>query len=215
MAKINLRFIVILILILVLSGCVSIPRSPSPRFYRLTPVEQERPGGDFKMASGVIVGIGPIKIPEYLNRPQMVTVDKNRMMIFAQFDRWGEPLDLSILRVLSENLAFSMVGADIEIYPWNMLIPVRLQVVLDVAQIDVDLEKDLVLVVRWSVLDLKNKSLVLSRRTVLKEPVKPSNYSGVAAALSSVLRRLSNEIIRELSQVPIQDKEMKHPDIIY
>jgi hypothetical protein len=205
MPKKSFHFMVLLILIPVLSGCVSMARSPSPRFYRLTPIEQGQPEGDFKMESGVIVGVGPIKIPEYLNRPQMVTVDKNRMMNFAQFDRWGEPLDLAILRTLTENLTLSMAGADIEIYPWNMFIPVRLQVVLDVAQIDVDLEKDLVLVVRWSVLDIKNKSLFLSRRTVLKEPVKPSNYSGVAAALSSVLRRLSNEIILELSQVPIKD----------
>ncbi|MDD5664826.1 MAG: PqiC family protein [Candidatus Omnitrophica bacterium] len=158
------------------------------------------------MKSGAVVGIGPIKIPEYLNRPQIATVNKNRMITFAQFDRWGEPLDLSILRVLSENLASSMTGVDIEMYPWNMLMPVRLQVVLDVVQIDVELEKDLIFVVRWSVLDLKNKSLVLSKRTVLKEPVKPSNYSGVAAALSSVLGRLGNEIIQELSQVPTQDK---------
>ncbi|MDD3087938.1 MAG: PqiC family protein [Candidatus Omnitrophica bacterium] len=206
MKKVSFYFILLPSLILILNGCVSIGRSPSPRFYRLTSIGQEFPEVDSKMKSGAVVGIGPIKIPEYLNRPQIATVNKNRMITFAQFDRWGEPLDLSILRVLSENLASSMTGVDIEMYPWNMLMPVRLQVVLDVVQIDVELEKDLIFVVRWSVLDLKNKSLVLSKRTVLKEPVKPSNYSGVAAALSSVLGRLGNEIIQELSQVPTQDK---------
>ncbi len=207
MKKLSFYFMLLPILILMLSGCVSVGRSPSPRFYRLTSISQESSEGDFKMKSGAaVVGIGPIKIPEYLNRPQIATVNMNRMLTFAQFDRWAEPLDLSMLRVLSENLASSMAGADIEMYPWNILIPVRLQVVLDVMQIDIELEKDLIFVVRWSVLDLKNKSLVFSRRTVLKEPVKPSNYSGVASALSSVLRRLGNEIIQELSQVPIQDK---------
>ncbi|OQB13216.1 MAG: hypothetical protein BWY16_00265 [Candidatus Omnitrophica bacterium ADurb.Bin205] len=206
MKKVSFYFMLLPILILMLSGCVSISRSPSPRFYRLTSISQESSGGDFKMKSGAVIGIGPIKIPEYLNRPQIATVDKNRMITFAQFDRWAEPLDLSMLRVLSENLASSMAGGDVEMYPWNMLIPVRLQVALDVMQIDVEFEKDLIFVVRWSVLDIKNKSLVFSRRTVLKEPVKSSNYSQVAAALSSVLRRLGNEIIQELSQVTIQDK---------
>ncbi|MDD5128263.1 MAG: PqiC family protein [Candidatus Omnitrophica bacterium] len=196
-----LRFLVFSVFIFVLSGCASISRSPSPRFYKLGSITPEQISEKFKISGDEIIGVGPVKIPDYLNRPQIVTVNNNQLMTFAEFDRWGEPLDFAIGRILNENLMLLMECKDIEIFPWNILIPVRFQVVLDVVELDVNMNKELVLTAQWSILDLKNKNLAFSKRSVLMEDVKPHHYSGVVMALNAALSKISIEIGQELSRL--------------
>ncbi|MCK9430346.1 MAG: PqiC family protein [Candidatus Omnitrophica bacterium] len=202
-----LRFLVFSVFIFVFSGCASISRSPSPRFYKLGSITQEQISEKFKIAGDEIIGVGPVKIPDYLNRPQIVTVNNNQLMTFAEFDRWGEPLDFAIGRILNENLMLLMECKDIEIFPWNMLIPVRFQVVLDVVELDVNMNKELVLTTQWSILDLKNKNLAFSKRSQLREDVKPHHYSGVVAALNTALSKISIEIGQELSRLSDHEKK--------
>ncbi|MFA4992860.1 MAG: PqiC family protein [Candidatus Omnitrophota bacterium] len=203
MKNIILGFLICPIFIFVLSGCVSITKSPSPRFYKLGSISQEQAGARFKATNDGIIGVGPVKIPEYLNRPQIVTVDNNNMVNFAQFDRWGEPLDFAIARILDENLSVIVDSKGIEMFPWSMFMPVRFQVVLDIVELDVNMSKDLVLTAQWSILDLKTKSPVFSKRSLLIEDVNPHNYSGVVAALNTVLSKISIEIGQELSRLPV------------
>ncbi len=66
-----------------LCGCISVPNSPEPRFYTLQLLDENQSGKKFDIALGLIVGVGPVKIPEYLNRPQIATQDKNKMLKFA------------------------------------------------------------------------------------------------------------------------------------
>lgn len=211
MRDITLRFLLCPIFIFVLSGCVAISRSPSPRFYKLDSISQEQVGGKFKVANDEIIGIGPVKIPEYLNRPQIVTLDNNKMITFAEFDRWGEPLDFAIARILNENLKEIIECKDMEMFPWNIFIPVKFQVVLDVIELDVNISKNLSLSAQWSILDLKNKNLVFSKRSVLKEDINPRNYSGVVGALNTALSKISIEIGQELSRLLSQEKK-KFPE---
>jgi len=189
-----------------LNGCISVSRSPSPRFYRLSSMSDSLIEQKLNIASDEIIGVGPVKIPEYLNRPQIVTINDNQMVNFAQFDRWGESLDLAIARVLNENLTATLESRDIELYPWNILIPVKFQVVVDVIELEANLKKDIVFVAQWSIVDLKNKNLVFSKRSALKEAINPHNYSGSVAALNKVLSKLSVEIAQELSQLSSQSK---------
>jgi uncharacterized lipoprotein YmbA len=76
-------------LALALIGCMSVPNSPTPRFYMLQAVNENQVSKKTNIASDVVIGVGPVKIPEYQDRPQIVTQDKEEMLKFAQFDRWG------------------------------------------------------------------------------------------------------------------------------
>ena len=50
-------------------------------------------------------GIGPIKIPEYLNQPKIVTRKGPNELTLAEFDRWAERLKDNLTRVLAKNLS--------------------------------------------------------------------------------------------------------------
>jgi uncharacterized lipoprotein YmbA len=98
------------LLIFVLSGCISVGSSPNPRFYMLKHSGEDEVVQKFDIPAGIISLIGPVDIPQYLVRPQIVTQDDGGMMNIAQFDRWGESLDAGISRLIIEELNLMLPG---------------------------------------------------------------------------------------------------------
>ena len=181
-------------LALVLSGCMSVPNSPTPRFYMLQAVYKNQVSKKTNIASDVVIGVGPVKIPKYQDRPQIVTQDKEKMLKFAQFDRWGEPLDLGITRLIGENLAVMLPEAKFTLYPWNSAVPVKYQVVVEITQLDSNLDKDMFVVAQWLVIDVQNAKTLIIKRSEFRQSIVPQNYSGLVKTLSMACTSLSSEI---------------------
>ena len=133
------RYITFMIFIFLLAGCVSVPTSPNPRFYMLRSAAKDQMPGISDPISGIVVAVGPIKIPEYQDRPQIVTQDRDGMLTFAQFDRWGESLDQGIQRVIAENLAAMLPKAVFGIFPCNHAMSVKYQVIAEIIKLDSDI----------------------------------------------------------------------------
>jgi uncharacterized lipoprotein YmbA len=146
------------------------------------------------MMSHVIIGVGPVKIPGYQDRPQIVTISKERTLTFAQFDRWGESLDLGMERLIAEGLTTAFPTAILTSYPWDRSMPVKYQVVLEILQLDSELDKDLFLVAQWQVIDVPNTKTVMIKRSAFRQPIIPQDYPGLAKALSASCASLSREI---------------------
>ena len=93
-----------LLLTFCLAGC-SLPlpthQPQSFRYYVLnipTPVRAQP-------VSGPRLGVVPVTLPGYLNRPQIVTRDTDNVNIRVNdFDRWGEELGTGVSRLLCESL---------------------------------------------------------------------------------------------------------------
>lgn len=190
--------IVYLFFLLTLSGCITAPDTPVPRFYRLQAADNIQVSVRSKLASGVIIGVGPVGIPEYQNRPQIVTQNENKMLTIAQFDRWGEPLDLALARLVSDNLTALLEGVTIKTYPWNLAIPVKYQLILDVVKLESQLDKDLFFAVQWSIIDAQANKMVLMKKSEFRLPITPHNYSGLVKTLSTACASLSSEIAKAL-----------------
>jgi len=186
-------------LALVLSGCVSVPDSPSSRFYMLQAADGNQVSKKTNIASDAVIGVGPVKIPEYQDRPQIVTQDKEKMLKFAQFDRWGEPLDLGMARLIEENLAVMFPESKFTLYPWNSSVPVKYQVVVEIIQLDSKLDGDMFLVVQWLVIDVQNMKTMIIKRSEFRQSIIPQDYSGLAKTLSMACASLSSEIAESLS----------------
>jgi len=80
-------------------------------FYTLSAVAEEQGSTDRGRSSGLAVGVGPITLPKYLDRPQVVTRPTANRLNLAEFHRWGEPLNQMLSRTVSENLAANL-GTD-------------------------------------------------------------------------------------------------------
>ena len=51
------------------------------------------------------VGIGPVTLPQYLDRPQIVERTGPNSLKIAEFDRWAEPLNNTVPRILVQNIS--------------------------------------------------------------------------------------------------------------
>jgi hypothetical protein len=89
-----------------LNGCALLqPQADPTRFYVLT-VQNAPPAraveGEFKRWK---VGLKPVELPAYLRSKAMVVRTGTNEIHFADFDRWAEPLDQGISRVMKETLS--------------------------------------------------------------------------------------------------------------
>jgi uncharacterized lipoprotein YmbA len=188
-------------LALALNGCISVPNSPTPRFYMLRTVDENQVSRKINIASDVLIGIGPVKIPEYQNRPQIVTQSKEKMLKFAQFDRWGESLDLGVARLIGEDLTVMLPGVKFVLYPWNSTIAVKYQVVVEIVQLDSELDEDLFLVAQWLIIDAQNAKTMIIKRSEFRQAIIPQSYYGLAKTLSIACASLSSEIAEALAEL--------------
>ena len=83
---------------LILAGCGS---SPTVHYYALDTIDNRVAQDD---EGSAIISVGAFRMPEYLNRSQMVTRGPGAEIIVDEFNRWAEPLDNAMHRVLASNL---------------------------------------------------------------------------------------------------------------
>lgn len=185
--------------VLGLSGCISIPNSPTSRFYVLSSIDQDQVSQKFNIPSDVIIGIGPVKIPEYQNRPQMVTQSQEKMLKFAQFDRWGESLNIGVSRLIREDLTVMLPRAKFTLYPWNPSTAVKYRVTVEVVKLDSDLGGNMIFVAQWLVLDMQNIKTLVIKRSEFRQAIIPQNYSGLTKTLSLACASVSGDIAQALS----------------
>jgi uncharacterized lipoprotein YmbA len=147
------------------------------------------------------LGIGPIKFPGYLDRPQLVTrVSQNRFAV-AENDRWAEPLEENFSRVLSQNLSILLQTDRIVAYPWERSQQPAYQVQVEVLRFEPNAEQIVELWAQWSITD-KTKKILSVKESYLTRPAKDKSTEASVAALSEVVGTLSQEIsasIRSLS----------------
>ena len=186
---------------LLLSGCISLPNSPispTPRFYMLSAINETQVSKKINIPADVLIGVGPVKIPGYLDRPQMVTKDKEGVLKFDEFDRWGESLDRGLARLVREDLTGKLPGTKLVLYPWGSEVAVNYQVTLEVVKLDSEIDRDMSFVVQWTVIDVQNSKTVIIKSSVFHQPIIPQNYSGLAKTLSASCASLSHQIAQTL-----------------
>jgi Uncharacterized protein conserved in bacteria len=101
--------------VVLLAGCT---HSPPVRFYTLTPLDrQEIRRASRQEAVPGAVRIMPVDIPDYLDRPQIMTRDGKNILKLAEFDRWAGSLGDNITAVLAENLGLLLASDRVFIHP--------------------------------------------------------------------------------------------------
>ena len=87
------------LLFFMLSACAFTQQS---RFYRLQALADNITISSQKIS----IGIEEVAVPRYVDRPQIVLVDKDTSeLTVSEFHRWGEPLASSITRVLADDIS--------------------------------------------------------------------------------------------------------------
>ena len=179
------------------AGCV---RSPEPKFYTLTPVQDQFIGRRSTPAQNAVIGIGPVKLADYLDKPQIVTRTSDEQLAKSEFNRWAGSFKDNFINVLADDLGFLLSDQQIYLYPFRPSMTIDYQITLDVIRCDGRLGDAAVLVVRWTVFEGPDKKLLKMNRTNISEPVTGPDYAALVAAQSRAVAQLSREIAAAIQQ---------------
>ena len=172
-------------------GC----RSQSPRFYHLNSIQEDQVISKRKSpAQNAVVGIGPVKLADYLDQSLLVTRTSDNQAVKAEFDRWVGSFKDNFVNVLADNIGFLVPTERIYLYPWRVSVPIDYQVAVDIVRCDGRLNDAAWLEARWSILGGPEKKLLKSNRSSIREPVSGSDYAALVAAQSRAVAKLSQEI---------------------
>ena len=180
-------------LLFMMMGCAT---TPPANFYVLNPLsglarnEQvvPRPPGD------LYVGVGPVKIPDYLDRVQIVTRSGGTTVQMSEYHRWSEPLDKSLERIIAQNLTDLLASDNVFLYPWPGARRVDYQVVIEVKRFDGKPGDTVRLDACWMLLSDGGKQVRLSRNSRINEPVGGESFEELVLSLSRAAAKLSREI---------------------
>lgn len=151
----------------------------------------------------LVIAIRPIGgLPQYLDRPQIVTrVSPNRLDL-AEFNRWAEPLARSFSRVLVDNLSILLATEQITLYGRESSTPPDFQILLNVTRFDGTLGGSASLVARWSITGKDGSVVAATTKSTINVPTGAAGYEALAAALSQTIAGLCREIAAAIKAHP-------------
>ena len=145
--------------VFMLSACAS---SSPVRYFSLSPIDAEfRKDSD----DAVMLGLGPIRMPEYLNRSQIVTRGANAEMQVDEFSRWSEPLTTSLMRIVAADVDNLLQDVVVVVFPYETLVrdQVNYRLIGDVGRFEADYMGRILLEVQWGVADINGEVIVPMR----------------------------------------------------
>ena len=185
-------------LALTLMACSS---SPPVRYFSLSPIDS---GFQQDPDDSVMLGLGPFRMPDYLDRSQIVTRGANSEMQVDEFSRWSEPLATSLLRIVSTDVDNLLPGVVVVVFPYESFVrdQVKYRLVGDINRFEADHLGQIVLEVQWGVADADGGVTVPVRRNRYQaQAATPDDPSAVAAAMNDALSQFSRDIASKLEAV--------------
>jgi uncharacterized protein len=175
-------------------------RDPS-RFFALSVAVEGSPSESAAKGAGRTIGVGPVRLPEYLDRNQICVRLSETELSYSRTNRWAAPLRESFLSVLVQDLGILLERDRVLVYPWTAD-TVDLQIEILVRHFESHRSGANRLVARWTVRDEASGEPILVRDSSLERRSESDGPGGDVAALSATLADLAGEIAAALRALP-------------
>jgi len=191
--------IFLIISLVVLGGCLGKGTQDPTKYYLLQPMASSVTGDQTGAEdSGFSVGVGPIRMRQYLDRPQIVTRTGENEVYIDTFQNWAEPLGDNFSAILTANLSVLLETNKLILWPFGKKVKhVDYQVLVDVIRFDGVLGGEAVLSARWYVVSHKEGMKVeemIPKRSTFTAPLEGDSYEDLVAAMSKTLEDFSREV---------------------
>ncbi len=183
------RCAALLLLAATLAGCAS---KPPIQFYALS--ADPAPAASAAANRELVLAIGPVDLPDYLRRPQIVTRPGANRLQVDEFNRWGGALEEEITRVVARHLGAALGTGRVYAYPSRVVPDTDLRIALSFRSFDGALGDAVALEAAWSVIDERSARVLATSQAVYRAPVAGAGYVDYAAALSAGLALLSSDL---------------------
>jgi uncharacterized protein len=183
-----------------LAGCFNLkPARDVTRFYVLAPLPV--PAAELPSAgsSNLVVGLGPVTIPAYLEKPTLAVRHGTNELTYLETCRWAENLDRAVPRVLAQDLSAALPSGRLRVGAW-LRRDITMELHVRLLQFEVDDRGQGTLVASWRLCSPGEGKTLQSGETRLSQagPEPAANPAGAVNTLSELLAALARELARQL-----------------
>jgi uncharacterized lipoprotein YmbA len=179
------------------------PRAERTRFLMLAPASAAGSNGPASSATTLVIGLGPVQLPAYLDRQEFVIRTSPNAFDLSDRYRWAEPLADNFRAVLGSDIR-SQLGGNVIGYPWYAGTKLDYIVRVQVEQFDSDTDGTAALTARWQLRAAKPNQELISRESQFTHKATSSGGDAAAAALSADIADLGQQIASAVEQAQQQ-----------
>jgi uncharacterized protein len=174
------------------------PATQSSQFYVLS-ADPGAPVAQRASRRPLSIEIGPVSLPDIVDRPQIVTrLDSNRIKL-GEFDRWAGDLNENLVSVLSQNLMARLNTQDISYFRSQSRGNPDFRIALRFFRFDGQLGERAGIAGVWQLLDGVESCQLESHQFDISETPAGSGYADFVAALSKGVAELSQSIAERVA----------------
>ena len=197
-----LKEIVLLISFIFLGGCLGTGTQKPTDYYLLQTLNSSAEERGAVVGEGVVLWVGPVRVRDYLNRPQIVTRTSTNEIKIHEFHYWGEPLNSNFTAILAENLSVLLSTDRILIFPFRRQqgLPLDYQVTVDVIRFDGEPGVKASLLAQYYLLKFEGneRKQIVTRQPSFSKPLADKSFETLVATMSGLVADLSREIAGEI-----------------
>lgn len=195
------KMVAVVILSGALTGCFGKASAPAS-FYMMAPLA---PPASNAVSDGVekqtLIAVDAVRIPDYLDRNQIVTrIDETGYQL-AELDQWAESMNVTLTRVISENLSRQLHAGDVEVFASARWVPFDYRIDVEVLRLDGKIGDQVTLTAQWGIFKADKEEMIFLRKSEYQEKAEGDTYSGIVIAQSRLVETLSREIAAAVQKV--------------
>ena len=187
---------VLAVWMLAMTGCMR--SAGSDQFFMLKPIDASASLSAAPRPAALLVGMTPVRIPAYLDRPQIVTALNGHGYQVSEDNRWAERLDENVARVTLQNLSLLIPTEKIVMAPWGRDTKPDVVVGISIQEMHADAAGQARLDASWSL--KSGQAGLVPHRFSCRQPASVSDYSLIVSALNGCLEKLNREIAAEIQR---------------
>ncbi len=183
-------------ILMLLGGCAG--RSPPTEFFMLEPERHALSDGAGRQP-GPVIAVGPIRVPDYLDRPQIVTAKGGNAYSIDDRHRWAERLDDNIARVLARDIEALTPTRQVWTGASERGPAADFRVAVSILEFHVEPDGQALLTAQWTI--RRGSETLISRTTSIRAAASTHDYGRIVSALNDCVNRLGRTIAGALREM--------------
>ena len=170
--------------IILLAAAILFAACSTPeQYYRLT-----APAVPDTRATGLPTGIGPVTIPAYIDRPELVFESESGQLQVPEGHRWSGPIKDEITRVLTAGIQAQKNRTPVFAYPWPPGTELARHIPITITEFTARSGTGVMLSATWEI-------DTTQRRITIEQPILGDGYAAITTAQSAALEQLAQRIV--------------------
>lgn len=189
----KLTAVLIILCSVLLTSCAS---QPPTYYFDLT---SQATAGDKKISKDVTLGIGPITLPQLLDRPGIVSRHSETGVKVASYHVWAGELEPTFTRVLADSIATRLQHQTVWASPWDNRFRPEYQLRVFVDRFSGEIDGEVQLSLSWTLLSEFGQKVIGTyryRASVESE----GGHQGYVDALNELLGGFAGEVSEAIAE---------------